>query len=86
MIFILNLIFFKMKQCQGQTLEDVTVYLDAPIFLHGQLYVALSRTVDPSNLHVAVKPDGLVKIILDDTNRSDNRRLHLSYPFSALEC
>lgn len=57
MIFILNLIFFKMKQCQAQTLEDVTVYLDAPVFFHGQLYVALSRTVDPSNLHVAVKPD-----------------------------
>ena len=28
---------------QGQTFQEITIYLSAPVFAHGQLYVGLSR-------------------------------------------
>ena len=31
------------NKCQGQTFKIVGIYLDQPIFTHGQLYVAFSR-------------------------------------------
>ena len=31
------------NKCQGQTFKKVGIYLDQPIFTHGQLYVAFSR-------------------------------------------
>lgn len=39
---------------QGQTLDNVGVYLNEPVFSHGQLYVALSRVTNPSRLKVAI--------------------------------
>jgi hypothetical protein len=41
-------------KAQGQTLDYVGVYLKSPVFSHGQLYVALSRSTNPSQLKVAV--------------------------------
>lgn len=42
---------------QGQTLSRVGVYLPAPVFSHGQLYVALSRVTDYRNLQVMAEFD-----------------------------
>ena len=42
---------------QGQTLSRVGVYLSAPVFSHGQLYVAFSRVTDYRNLQVMAEYD-----------------------------
>ena len=40
---------------QGQTLARCGLYLPAPLFTHGQLYVALSRVGNPDHISVCVK-------------------------------
>ena len=42
------------NNAQGQTLKNVGVWLRSPVFTHGQLYVASSRTGDPDQLKFAV--------------------------------
>ncbi|GBO03922.1 PDZ and LIM domain protein Zasp [Araneus ventricosus] len=37
---------------QGQTFEHVGIYLDKPVFSHGQLYVALSRSRIPNHVKI----------------------------------
>ena len=41
-------------KAQGQTLDNVGIRLQEPVFAHGQLYVALSRATNPNNVRVAV--------------------------------
>ena len=43
------------NKSQGQTLKQVGVWLRSPVFSHGQLYVACSRTGNPGALKFAVK-------------------------------
>jgi hypothetical protein len=56
------------NKAQGQTLQHVGVYLETPVFGHGQLYGALSRTGNPDNVWVAAPgsertaPDGSVHL------------------------
>lgn len=40
------------NKSQGQSLQRVGVYLNEPVFTHGQLYVALSRAEDPARVKV----------------------------------
>lgn len=40
------------NKAQGQSLDRVGIYLNNPVFAHGQLYVALSRCTDCRNLRV----------------------------------
>lgn len=49
------------KKAQGQTLDFVGLYLPEPVFSHGQLYVALSRTRTRENLKVLIKPMNEIK-------------------------
>ena len=40
---------------QGQTLQNVGLFLPKPVFSHGQLYVALSRVKSMSGLKILIK-------------------------------
>ena len=42
------------NKSQGQTLKHVGIWLQEPVFSHGQLYVAISRVGCPLNLHFAL--------------------------------
>ncbi len=37
---------------QGQTLNNVGVYLPSPIFYHGQLYVVISQVTSSANIKI----------------------------------
>ena len=38
------------NKSQGQTLQKVGIFLQNPVFAHGQLYVAISRCANPSEI------------------------------------
>ncbi|TMW90502.1 hypothetical protein EJD97_015617 [Solanum chilense] len=42
------------NKSQGQTLDFVRIYLREPVFSHGQLYVALSRTKTFKNVKILI--------------------------------
>ncbi len=43
------------NKSQGQTVSNVGIYLDSPVFSHGQLYVALSRARSQHQIHVLAR-------------------------------
>ena len=43
------------NKSQGQTLKEVGVWLQSPVFTHGQLYVACSRVGSPVSLNIAIQ-------------------------------
>ena len=45
------------NKAQGQSLDRVGIYLNNPVFAHGQLYVALSRCTDCRNLRILLPPN-----------------------------
>ena len=42
------------NKSQGQTFKKIGIYLPQPVFSHGQLYVAFSRTTKLSNLRIKI--------------------------------
>ncbi|CAN1242488.1 ATP-dependent DNA helicase PIF1 [Linum perenne] len=61
-LFILKRSQFPIRLCyamtinksQGQTLDQVGLYLPKPVFTHGQLYVAVSRVRSAAGLHIVL--------------------------------
>ena len=44
------------NKSHGQTIPNVGVYLPAPVFSHGQLYVAMSRAMSRTNIKILALP------------------------------
>jgi hypothetical protein len=56
--FPIRLVFaMTINKAQGQSLQRVGVDLRDPVFGHGQLYVAMSRTTDVHGLSVLFRPE-----------------------------
>jgi len=45
------------NKSQGQTLKKVSIFIDSPLFSHGQLYTAMSRVSDISSLKYMIRPE-----------------------------
>lgn len=63
--FVFKRIQFPLQICfamtidksQGQSLDKVGLFLPRPVFLHGQLYAAISRVTSPVGLHILIESD-----------------------------
>ncbi|POM79309.1 LOW QUALITY PROTEIN: Helitron helicase-like protein [Phytophthora palmivora] len=47
------------QQGPGQSIHHVGIYLESPVFAHGQLYVALSRVTSRKEIKIAVDPEAI---------------------------
>jgi ATP-dependent DNA helicase PIF1 len=54
------------NKSQGQTLKRVGVYLPAPVFSHGQLYVAMSRVGDRDDIVFCIVPVTKATVLAED--------------------
>jgi ATP-dependent DNA helicase PIF1 len=55
------------NKIQGQSLKHVGIYLLSPVFLHGQLYVAISRVTSREWLKILITDEDN-----EDTNKTSN--------------
>ena len=57
------------NKSQGQSLNNVGIYLENEIFIHGQLYVALSQVTTPKGLYILIAQDNKKTTITININR-----------------
>jgi len=69
--FPVNLAFaLTINKAQGQSVKEVGIDLQVPVFSHGQLYVALSRATGSQN----------TKVLLPDANKNTCQTYNVVYP------
>ncbi|KAM0879624.1 hypothetical protein ACQ4PT_034106 [Festuca glaucescens] len=61
------------NKAQGQTIPNAGIYLPEPVFSHGQLYVALSRSTARKNVKILVIPNGDNKKTNSDESKKKRR-------------
>jgi ATP-dependent DNA helicase PIF1 len=66
------------NKSQGQTLSTVEVYLQRPVFTHGQLYVAMSRVKSKNRLKYLIEDE-------DDNCTNETKNVVYKEVFSRLE-
>jgi hypothetical protein len=59
------------NKSQGQTIPNVGVYLPAPVFSHGQLYVAMSRATARKNIKILALPPNTV--VEEEARRNEEK-------------
>lgn len=64
------------NKAQGQTIPNAGIYLPEPVFSHGQLYVALSRSTARKNVKILVIPDGDNKKTSSDESKKKRRHVN----------
>ena len=52
------------NKCKRQTFKEIGIYLDLQIFSHNQLYVAFSRVLNLSSLHVLIRPINKIQQVI----------------------
>ena len=57
------------NKSQGQTFDYVGIHLPMPVFSHGQLYMALSRSRNQHNIKVRIQPNPLQGALLNDARQ-----------------
>lgn len=62
------------NKSQGQSFDKVSLYLSTPVFSHGQLYVALSRTTSKENLKICLNNESTYKNNEHITNNECKKR------------
>jgi ATP-dependent exoDNAse (exonuclease V) alpha subunit len=62
------------NKAQGQTIPNAGIYFPEPVFFHGQLYVALSRSTGRKNVKILVVPNAGNK----KKNQDDNKNKSLN--------
>ena len=64
------------NKAQGQSLQKLAIYLPNPVFTHGQLYVALSRSGNPDLTKVLIKDIKQTQGIINDLYFTSNIVYH----------
>jgi ATP-dependent DNA helicase PIF1 len=57
------------NKSQGQNFERVSIYLRTPVFSHGQLYVAFSRSKSKDNIRIQIEESEIQGKIESKSNK-----------------
>jgi ATP-dependent DNA helicase PIF1 len=66
------------NKSHSQTITNVGVYLPNPVFLHGQLYVAISRATARTNMRILALPPNATELEEEDKKEKKNAKEKVS--------